>query len=44
MNSKLKGKCIRGTRNKLKIALHKSKKQKITTKGIQGIDNILGKT
>jgi len=45
MNSKLKGKFIKGTRNKLrKLHYTNARNKKITTKGTQGIDNILGKT
>jgi len=43
MNSILKRKCTKGTINKLR-KLHYARNKKITTKGTQGIDNILGKT
>jgi len=44
MNSKLKAKCIKGTRTNSEKCITQNQETKITTKGVQGIDNILGKT
>jgi len=45
MNSILKRKCTKGSRNKnIKLFLTQNQKIKIKTKGPQRIDNIIGKT
>jgi len=44
MNSILKRKCIKGSRNKHRKLHHQNQETKITTKGPQRIDKILGKT
>jgi len=45
MNSILKRKCTKGSRNKhIKLFLTQNQETKITTKGLQRIADILGKT